>query len=75
MCVKLQPHKQLTMHTGNQKFQAKYFSPFPVVDIMEKTAYKLQLLPDAMIHDVFHVSLLRLAYAQLSASHTLPSNI
>lgn len=60
---------------GKPKVSSKILWPFPIVDVMEKAAYKLQLLPDAMIHDVFHVSLLRLAYAWLSASPTLPSNI
>ncbi|XP_044478762.1 uncharacterized protein LOC123205787 [Mangifera indica] len=70
--VKLQPYRQVTMHSGNQKFQPRYFSPFTILDKVGAVAYRLQLPTDAAIHDVFHVSLLRPAYSRVVVSPTLP---
>ena len=39
----------------------KYYGPFQITDKINDVAYKLQLPPQATIHPVFHVSLLRRA--------------
>ncbi|XP_073116237.1 uncharacterized protein [Elaeis guineensis] len=43
-----------------------------VIDQVGKVAYKLQLPSDALIHNVFHVSLLKHATASVVASQSLP---
>lgn len=60
------------MHHGNQKLHLKYFGPFPVIEVVGLVAYGLQLPLEALIHNVFHVSELKPAYAIVSASSTLP---
>ena len=42
----------------NRKLEVKFFGPFRVLHPVEKQAYKLELLRNWRIHDVFHVSLL-----------------
>ena len=42
----------------NRKLEAKFFGPFQVLHLIGKQAYKLELLRNWRIHDIFHVSLL-----------------
>ena len=42
----------------NRKLEAKFFGPFRVLHPVGKQAYKLELLRNWRIHNVFHVSLL-----------------
>lgn len=70
--VKLQLYRQLTMHQQNPKLQAIYFGPFQFIDTMGVVAYKLQLLSDFDILNVFHVSILKPVHALVQASPTLP---
>ena len=43
----------------NQKLEAKFFRPFQVLYPVEKQAYKLELIKNWKIHDVFYMSLLK----------------
>ena len=44
---------------GSPKFMPKWIGPFTVVKRIGKTAYKLELLANMTVHDVFHASLLK----------------
>lgn len=70
--VKLQPYRQVSMHQGIKIFQPKYFGPFQVIKIIGKVAYRLQLPNDILLHNVFHVSLLKPANVRVQASPWLP---
>ncbi|RVW23895.1 hypothetical protein CK203_094649 [Vitis vinifera] len=50
----------------------RYYGPFKVIDRIGTVAYQLQLPPDAQIHNVFHVSLLKPAHASIQACSSLP---
>ena len=58
--MKLLPYRQhsITLQL-NQKLGLKYFGPFLVIECVGLVAYKLLLPPEAKIHLVFHISLLK----------------
>lgn len=64
--LKLQPYTQQTVHKRvNQKLSYKLYGPFLIQAIIGKVAYKLKLLTWALIHDVFHISQLKMFYGDV----------
>ena len=60
--LKLQPYVQTSVaKRANHKLSSRFYGPFPVISKINEVAYKLELPPQAMIHPVFHVSMLRRA--------------
>lgn len=58
--LKMQPHQQLSMKSRwCVKLSPKFYGPFEILQRIGPVAYKLKLLADALIHDIFHVSLLK----------------
>lgn len=70
--LKLQPHRQVSIRQGRQnKFLPKYFGPFKVIGKVGQVAYKLELPTYSQIHNVFHVSQLKLCRGQPQPSQVI----
>jgi len=58
--LKLQPYRQTTVaFRSSLKLSPQFYGPFQILSKVGLVAYRLDLLKDCQIHNVFHVSLLR----------------
>ena len=58
--VKLHPYRHVSVaFRSNAKLAPKYYSPYPILDQNGEVAYKVQLPPNSLIHNVFHISHLK----------------
>ncbi|KAL5785451.1 hypothetical protein ACOSQ2_007843 [Xanthoceras sorbifolium] len=58
--LKLQPYRQTSVSfRSSVKLALRFFGPFEILAKVGPVAYRLALPPEAHIHDLFHVSLLR----------------
>lgn len=72
--LKVQAFRQLSLkHNRDHKFSARYYGPYKILKKIGQVAYRLELPPDAKIHNIFHVSLLKKHIgSKHPASATLP---
>ncbi|KAK9073612.1 hypothetical protein SSX86_007936 [Deinandra increscens subsp. villosa] len=72
--LKLQPYVQVTLKLhSNQKLAPRFYGPFLVLERIGEVAYRLDLPPEAQIHNTFHVSLLKPARGSHDIHFPLPS--
>lgn len=58
--VKLKPYHQLSLaHRLHHKLSPRYFGPFIIQAKISAMAYHIELPKESLIHNVFHISLLR----------------
>lgn len=58
--LRIKPYKQVSLQQLKYcKLSPKYFGPYKVLEKIGTMAYRLELPPNAKIHNVFHVSVLK----------------
>ena len=74
--LKLQPYRHRSLaHMPNEKLSPHLYGPFKILTKVSLVAYHLQLLDDAKIHPVFHVSQLKHAQGSFSSLPPLPPQL
>lgn len=71
--LKIRPYRQRSLSRKRcEKLAPKFFGPFQILQKIGTVAYRLQLPPTALIHDVFHVSQLKKSIGTHTVVHTDP---
>ena len=61
----LQPYRQSSLKKkGFEKIQPRFYGPYKILRKVGEVAYKLELLAESKIHNVFHVSYLKKEISQ-----------
>lgn len=70
--LKLKPFVQRSLPHNHHKLSPQYYGPFQVIEKIGNVAYKLKL--PIVLHDVFHVSLLKPAHASIAELSSLSNS-
>ena len=69
--MRLQPYRQVTVqHREKVKLGPKYFGRFKILDKVSSVTYKLDVLPEALIHPTVHISQLKFFRGNFLINHT-----
>ena len=70
--VRLQPYKQVSLKSGGKhKLAPKFYGLYQIIQNISQVAYKLQLTDKSRIHNVFHVSCLKIMLGQHQMVQTI----
>jgi hypothetical protein len=70
--VRLQPYKQLSLkHQGKNKLAPKFYEPYQINKKISHVAYGLELPDKSRIHNIFHVSCLKMVVGKHQKVQTL----
>ena len=59
--LKLRPYRQRSLACKrSEKLAPKFYGPYKIIEEIGEVVYRLQLPPEAVIHNVFHISQLKL---------------
>jgi hypothetical protein len=71
--LKIQPYRLKSLAKRiNEKLSPRFYGPYKITKIIGQVAYQLDLPPEARIHPVFHVSLLKKAISPTVNPQPLP---
>ncbi|GKB89285.1 ty3-gypsy retrotransposon protein [Tanacetum coccineum] len=71
--VSIQPYRQKTLAKRRyEKLSPRFYGPYRILRKVGLVAYKLELPPDARIHLVFHVSMLKPAHGSFPSNPAPP---
>jgi hypothetical protein len=73
--LRLQPYRQSSLKkSGTEKLKARFYGPYRIMRRVGKVAYELELPEGSNIHNMFHMSCLKMAVGQfINTSKELPS--
>ncbi|KAK9057995.1 hypothetical protein SSX86_022835 [Deinandra increscens subsp. villosa] len=71
--LKIQPYRQKSLAKRRyEKLSPRFFGPYRIKRVVGPVAYELELPPEARIHPVFHISMLKPAHGSFSSIPTTP---
>ena len=71
--LKLRPYRQRSLAKKRcEKLAPKLYGPYRIMEEIGEVAYRLDLPPEAMIHNVFHISQLKLKLGKIQHIQHLP---
>ena len=74
--LKFKPYKQRSLaRKWSEKLALKFYGPYRMIQEIGEVAYRLDLPPEVRIHNVFHISQLKLKLGQTQQVQRLPPDL